>query len=283
MFLVRRKVGKIIVIILLAVLLKGTILLETAIDYLPHCEVLERFVPVLANQLDGLAAVRYWGRKISTVIVPFFILIYCNCRIVMELRNKQKEMQQKSIKKRSAKSDVTSSSIRQHYREKRGVRTATKTLVLVVGCYLLSNLVSILLGFWDHLAPRDVERNYYGFLIVSDLASLIRQNQLDKWSIVVVSNSLRSNLTGMNNLYASQDWLVERSKRARDELAYLLQNRRKILVDMTFRLAIDKKMAHDHRTNEEWLTDIQEEDSLQEKRRSRFQSVLAENSADCTK
>ncbi|VDO96821.1 unnamed protein product [Heligmosomoides polygyrus] len=108
-FLVRRKVGKIIVIILLAVLLKGTILLETAIDYLPHCEVLERFVPVLANQLDGLAAVRYWGRKISTVIVPFFILIYCNCRIVMELRNKQKEMQQKSIKKRSAKSDVTSS------------------------------------------------------------------------------------------------------------------------------------------------------------------------------
>lgn len=64
-------------------------------------------------------------------------------------------------------------SIRQHYREKRGVRTATKTLVLVVGCYLLSNLVSILLGFWDHLAPRDVERNYYGFLIVSDLASLV--------------------------------------------------------------------------------------------------------------
>lgn len=36
---------------------------------------------------------------------------------------------------------------------------------------------------------------------------------------------------------------MERSKRARDELAYLLQNRRKILVDMTFRLAIDKKMV----------------------------------------
>ncbi|VDM70794.1 unnamed protein product, partial [Strongylus vulgaris] len=171
-------------------------------------------------------------------------------------------------------------SIRHYYREKRGVRTATKTLVLVVGCYLLSNHVSILLGFWEYLAPSEIKNYYYEYLIVSDVASLltvfgclmrlpiycvsdirirkaigralfrcrvrtipteVRQNQLDKWSIVVVSNSLRSNLTGMNNLFASQEWLPGRSKRARDELALLLQNRRKILVDMAFRLAAENK------------------------------------------
>ncbi|KAK5977971.1 hypothetical protein GCK32_018153 [Trichostrongylus colubriformis] len=108
-FLVRRKAGKIIVIVLMSIVLKGTILLETRIDYLPHCDDLERYVPVLANQLDSLGAIRYWGRKMSTVIVPSFILIYCNCQIVMELRQKHKEHQQKSIKKRSARSSVTTS------------------------------------------------------------------------------------------------------------------------------------------------------------------------------
>ncbi|VDL62792.1 unnamed protein product [Nippostrongylus brasiliensis] len=276
-FLVRRKVGKIITIVLLAILLKGTMLLETEIEYLPHCDELERFVPVVADELDDFAAVRYWGRKISTVIVPFFILIYCNCRIVMQLRHRQKETQKQSLRKRSTRGSVTNSSIRQHYREKRGVRTATKTLVLVVGCYLLSNVVSVLLGLWEHVAPDGVESNYYRYLVVSDIASLltivgclmrlpiycvsdarirkavgrallrcrvrtiptkVRQNQLDKWSIVVVSNSLRSNLTGMNNLYASQNG--------------------------------------DHSTNELWLTDIMEEESDPERKSSRFQSVLAE-------
>lgn len=40
-----------------------------------------------------------------------------------------------------------------------------------------------------------------------------------------------------------KDWMAGRSKRAKDELAYLLQNRRKILVDMAFRLAMDGKMV----------------------------------------
>ncbi|RCN34696.1 hypothetical protein ANCCAN_19447 [Ancylostoma caninum] len=270
-----------------------------------------RYVPVLANYLGSFAAVRYWGRKISTVIVPFFILIYCNYRIVLQLRQKQKQTQQQSIKKRSLRGSVTSSSIRHYYREKRGVRTATKTLVLVVGCYLLSNFVSILLGFWEYMAPSEIIKYYYGYLIVSDIASLltvfgclmrlpiycvsdarirkavgralfrcrvrtipteVRQNQLDKWSIVLVSNSLRSNLTGMNNL----DWMAGRSKRAKDELAFLLQNRRKILVDMAFRLAMDSRMENcDNSTHEVWLTDIQEEELLPDCRRSRFRSMMA--------
>lgn len=43
MFLVTRKVGKIIAITLLAIVLKGTVLFETDIEYLPYCDELERF------------------------------------------------------------------------------------------------------------------------------------------------------------------------------------------------------------------------------------------------
>uniref|UniRef100_A0A7I4YQV5 G_PROTEIN_RECEP_F1_2 domain-containing protein n=1 Tax=Haemonchus contortus TaxID=6289 RepID=A0A7I4YQV5_HAECO len=314
-FLVKRKVGKMVTIVLTAVALKGTILLETKIEYLPHCRGLERYVPILADQVDGLAGIRYWGRKVSTVIVPFIVLICCNCLIVMELRSKQRESQQKSIKKRSGRIGVTISSIRQHYREKRGVRTATKTLVLVVGCFLLSNLVSIVIGFWGYLPSRVTNSNYYGFLIVSDIASLltvfgclmrlpiycasdarirkavgralfrcrvktipikVHQDQLDKLSMVVVSNSLRSNLTGMNTLFASQERMGGRSKRARDELAFLLQNRRRILVDMAFQLTIDRMQQNcDHCAKDNWLTEIQEEGSA-DGRESHIRSVIAD-------
>nr|CDJ90505.1 unnamed protein product [Haemonchus contortus] len=71
----------------------------------------------------------------------------------------------------------------------------------------------------------------------------VHQDQLDKLSMVVVSNSLRSNLTGMNTLFASQERMGGRSKRARDELAFLLQNRRRILVDMAFQLTIDRMVS----------------------------------------
>ncbi|PAV83893.1 hypothetical protein WR25_14484 [Diploscapter pachys] len=85
----------------------------------------------------------------------------------------------------------------------------------------------------------------------------VPQNHLDRWSIVVVSNSLRSNLTGQP--MQSQEWLMNsRSKRARDELAYLLQNRRRIIVDMTLRLAKD---TFEEETGEMWLTSIQEDES----------------------
>ncbi|KAK6753448.1 hypothetical protein RB195_012811 [Necator americanus] len=245
-FLVRRKVGKVVAITLIATLLRGTILFETSIEYLPYCDELDR-------------------------------------------------------------------SIRHYYNEKRGVRTATKTLVLVVGCYLLSNLVSIIIGFWDHLASSHIKNYYYGYLIASDIASLltvfgclmrlpiycvsdprirkavgralfrcrvrtiptklfpVRQNQLDKWSIVMVSNSLRSNLTGMNN----QDWLCGRSKRARDELAFLLQSRRRILVDIAFRIGVNGKMGNsDSSSHEVWLMGIPEEELLSERRNSHYQSLM---------
>uniref|UniRef100_A0A914QNA5 Uncharacterized protein n=1 Tax=Panagrolaimus davidi TaxID=227884 RepID=A0A914QNA5_9BILA len=88
-------------------------------------------------------------------------------------------------------------------------------------------------------------------------------NNLEKWSIIIVSNSLRSNFTGM----LSQDW---KGKKSFDQLGAIVQNRRKFLVQMTINLAKKEqqeklpKLIH-HREESTGnditcLTDIQEEE-----------------------
>ncbi|CAI4224824.1 unnamed protein product [Auanema sp. JU1783] len=315
-FMVRKKVSVFISLLITATIIKGTLFFETSIAHLVNCPLMERYIPIQNSIVDDFSAYRFWGRKSITVIIPFIMLIYCNVRIVSQLKIRRREEYEQSIKKRSLRGSVTSASIRKHYNDKKGVRVATRTLVLVVGCYLFSNSLSTIVNFWEYSNLKTVEINYYSFLILSDVALLltifgcalrlfiycasdgrirkatgraffrwrykalpmeVQQNQLDRWSIVVVSNSLRSNLTNMNGMFASQDWLCGRSKRAKDELAFLLQNRRKILVDMTFRLSIDPKSHHndEHETAEDWLTDIQEEDTHYERNSSQFRSLQA--------
>ncbi|KAI1730045.1 7 transmembrane receptor (rhodopsin family) domain-containing protein [Ditylenchus destructor] len=214
-----------------------------------------------------------------------------------------------------------------NYEDKRGVRVATRTLVMVVGCYLIANSMTTVLNIWEYF---DVEflryRHYFAYLIASDLAALLtifgcalrlpiyfvndkrirkaicrallrcryfhrlvagggqqlrelaEANHLcEKWSIVIVSNSLRSNLTGM---LSQVDLATFTGKRSFDQLAILVQNRRSFLVQMTINLGSVRELNRD--TNEEhpninktrrkitgdgesatYLTDIQEEDEDQ--------------------
>jgi len=56
---------------------------------------------------------------------------------------------------------------------------------------------------------------------------------LEKWSLILVSNSLRSNLTGM---LSQVDWATFHGRKSFDQLAVLVQNRRRFLVQMTINL-----------------------------------------------
>ncbi|CAJ0939413.1 unnamed protein product, partial [Mesorhabditis belari] len=261
---------------------------------------------------------RFWSRKIFTVLVPFISLIYCNARIVIQLREKHEETREQSMKKRSLRGALlTTGSIRKHYNEKKGVRVATRTLLLVVGCYLISNLISTIVNFWLFFDPVTLESNYYLYLVISDFSTLLTicgcacrlpiycvadkrirkalmrallrwqhkarpievlERNLEKYSIVVVSNSLRSNLTNQPQMFNSQD-LVNGRPRARDELALLLQNRRKILVDMTLILGTDRGPIIEEETTAEvtYLTDLHEEhqELLKPRRPSKFREMLA--------
>ncbi|CAJ0582542.1 unnamed protein product, partial [Mesorhabditis spiculigera] len=315
-WMVRRKVFVTAGAVAFATIFKGTLFLETTILHLPYCQPLERYIPVWVSVNTHWDAMRFWTRKVFTVLVPFILLIYCNVRIVLELRQRREETREQSLKKRSIRGPLlTTGSIRKHYNEKKGVRVATRTLLLVVGCYLLSNLVSTVVNFWQFFDPVTLESNYHFYLIISDVSTLLTicgcacrlpiyctsdkrirkalirallrwrhkarpievlEKNLEKYSIIVVSNSLRSNLTG-HQMMNSQDWITGRP-RARDELAMLLQNRRKILVDMTLILGAERGRIAEEDTTVELtlLTDINEDNEpLCPRRPSAFRQILA--------
>nr|CAD2128866.1 unnamed protein product [Meloidogyne enterolobii] len=156
-----------------------------------------------------------------------------------------------------------------------GVRIATRTLVMVVGCYLISNSLSTALNIWEYFDLKLLrQNNFHIYLMITDIATLLTicgcalrlpiyvsndrrirkaicrvfirlrfgfcknskpkseeilrqegiERFLEKYSIAIVSNSLRSNLTG------------NFENKGINQLAMLLQNRRRFLVQMTINL-----------------------------------------------
>ena len=56
-----------------------------------------------------------------------------------------------------------------------GIRVATQTLVMVVGCYLIANSLATVLQVWEFFDGDFLRRKHaYGYLIASDLAALVR-------------------------------------------------------------------------------------------------------------
>ncbi|KAK0410822.1 hypothetical protein QR680_005345 [Steinernema hermaphroditum] len=316
-FMVRRKIYVIVAILVLSLFFKGSLFLEMETLYLPECAELESVIPIWIHTGSFWQSLRFWFRKVFTVIVPFLILAYCNIRIVSQLRRGQRESVKKSLRK-SRRGRYNSGSVKRRYNEKKGVRIATRTLVMVVGCYLFSNSLTTVINIWEFF-DADFLRydHYYGYLLCSDFASLlticgcalrlpiyvvndhrirkaiwraflrcryrrlsqlkeIAAGNLEKWSIVIVSNSLRSNLTNANP-GVSQEFNGFSGKKSYAELARLMQNRRRLLVEMTITLSAAEPEKKPRRPYEEsttgdisFLTDIQEEDTdmLNECRRS---------------
>ncbi|TKR60612.1 hypothetical protein L596_027835 [Steinernema carpocapsae] len=317
-FMVKRKIYVILTIFALSLLFKASLFLETSILRLPDCPELESVIPVWIHAESVGQSIRFWIRKVFTIIFPFLILAYCNIRIVTQLRHGQRESAKKSLRK-SRRSRYNSGSVKRRYNEKKGVRIATRTLVMVVGCYLFSNSLTTVINIWEFFDAEFLRyANYYSYLLCSDFASLlticgcalrlpiyvvndhrirkaiwraflrcryrrlsqlkeIAAGNLEKWSIVIVSNSLRSNLTNANGGHSQMDYNGYNGKKSYAELARLLQNRRRLLVEMTITLSAAESEKKPRKPYEEsttgdisFLTDIQEEDTdmLAECRRS---------------
>uniref|UniRef100_A0A1I7XZT9 G_PROTEIN_RECEP_F1_2 domain-containing protein n=1 Tax=Steinernema glaseri TaxID=37863 RepID=A0A1I7XZT9_9BILA len=172
-FMVRRKIYVIAFIVVLSLIFKASLFLETETLYLPECPELMSVIPVWIHSDSFWQSVRFWIRKIFTIIVPFFVLAYCNICIVSQLRKGQRESVKKSLRK-SRRGRYNSGSVKRRYNEKKGVRIATKTLVMVVGCYLFSNSLTTVINIWEFF-DSDFLRydHYYAYLLWSDFASLV--------------------------------------------------------------------------------------------------------------
>uniref|UniRef100_A0A914DXX5 G-protein coupled receptors family 1 profile domain-containing protein n=1 Tax=Acrobeloides nanus TaxID=290746 RepID=A0A914DXX5_9BILA len=324
-FMVSNKIFVFIIILIMAAILKVTLYFETDLLILEHCPMLDSIVPIWIENSTCLVTLRLVIRKCFTIFLPFFILAYCNLNIVLNLKKKSKDLLSKratSFRRQnqnrgSVKKAQRTGSIKRVYTEKRGVRVATRTLVMVVGCYLISNFMTTIINIWEYFDKQTLRyEHYYEYLIASDIAYLLtivgcalrlpiyvvndhrirkailrafircryRKSQqfkditagnLEKWSIVIVSNSLRSNLTGVFN----QEWSAFKGKKSFDELGNLLQEKRTLIVQMAINLAnanennkssTSKQFDESILGEKTCLTDIQEEDSelLWEHRRS---------------
>ncbi|KAI6212599.1 hypothetical protein M3Y94_00045100 [Aphelenchoides besseyi] len=300
-------------IVFLSFMFKATLYLETDTMILPFCNDLENVIPIwLTNAHDSTASLRFWTRKICTIILPFLLLAFCNAHIVLHLRRKRRQQTKGAVQSQqtngvpsqhhqlvqqrhaSASSQTRRQSIRRRYSEKKGVRIATRTLVMVVGCYLISNSLTTVINIWEYIDMKFLRyEHYYAYLIASDISALltiagcalrlpiyvmndgrirkaifralirfrycgsahnlhnIANGNLEKWSIVIVSNSLRSNLT---NAFSYD----VRGKKSFDQLAVLVQNRRRFLVQMTINLGMVQELGKERSFSSTDLTDSDE-------------------------
>ncbi|KHN74253.1 hypothetical protein Tcan_17892 [Toxocara canis] len=308
--LVHHKRSVFVAIFALSLLFKATLYFETTIIILEHCPIMESILTIWVSSGYAGDIIRFWMRKLFTIIFPFIVLAFCNWQIVVQLRQRRsawKNSIRREIMRRSMRKKGTSAaSDRKRYMERKGVRIATRTLVMVVGCYLISNLTTTVISTWEFLDGSTLRyEHFYAYLIASDIAALlaivgcalrlpiyaindrrIRKaifraflrcryrrierlkeaaiDNLEKWSIVIVSNSLRSNLTAATGMHPSQENCPIRCRKSLDELAFLLQCRRRLIVDMTFTLTAERKRkAHSDESvtvDDSFLTDIQEEE-----------------------
>ncbi|KAI1702953.1 7 transmembrane receptor (rhodopsin family) domain-containing protein [Ditylenchus destructor] len=86
-------------------------------------------------------------RNVVTVLLPFFLLLIMNIKIVSVLRS---NLQLQMIKV----NDV---------QRKKKVRAATRTLLMIVFTYLLANVLNVVLTFWEYINMEALMNDYVAF------------------------------------------------------------------------------------------------------------------------
>ncbi|KAK0411008.1 hypothetical protein QR680_005428 [Steinernema hermaphroditum] len=103
---------------------------------------------------------RLWFRNIITCLLPFFMLAFMNMRIVAVLQKTDFEL-------------LTVEKISEAQRKSR-VRAATRTLLLVVFMYLLSNVLNVIVTIWEYIDMKSLSDEFLPFYIFSvDIVSLL--------------------------------------------------------------------------------------------------------------
>uniref|UniRef100_A0A7I4YRL2 G_PROTEIN_RECEP_F1_2 domain-containing protein n=1 Tax=Haemonchus contortus TaxID=6289 RepID=A0A7I4YRL2_HAECO len=167
--------------ILFGVISKGTMCLEFEFYDNPECEGLitqtDMRYPDFVFNTPYNVVWRFWYRNFVTVFAPFFILAYFNIRIVKALTKHTKltvcQLAGNALLEQ-AKRKMSENPILDPVKRKANARSATRTLVMVVCCYLVSNIISVALTIWEHLDKESLLTHYSNmYAIAVDLVSLL--------------------------------------------------------------------------------------------------------------
>uniref|UniRef100_A0A914VYJ3 G-protein coupled receptors family 1 profile domain-containing protein n=1 Tax=Plectus sambesii TaxID=2011161 RepID=A0A914VYJ3_9BILA len=153
---------KLIICSLIAALIsKGTFIFEVELVQNGNCTGLTEFKPTLAaivhNYFYG-TIFKFYIRNLLTVFIPFFLLAYLNARILNILRQQHRSARMF----RFAASD-----------HKDKVRSASRTLVLVVFTYLISNVLNVAVTAWEHIDMDSVELQWEFYEWCTDIISVL--------------------------------------------------------------------------------------------------------------
>ncbi|CAB3405844.1 unnamed protein product [Caenorhabditis bovis] len=153
--------------VFLGIISKGTICIEFELVSHEDCAgqmtaTTMKFRPfVFETQYHYLF--RFWYRNFVTVFAPFFILLYLNVRIVKEL----------SSYTTATICLITTGSTVDLQKRKANARAATRTLVMVGCCYIISNIINVILTSLEQ-ANNHIAQDYPDLYIVAiDLVSLL--------------------------------------------------------------------------------------------------------------
>lgn len=154
--------------ILFGVISKGSMCLEFELYEVPECEGMmtqtQMRYPDFVFDTPYNVVWRFWYRNFVTVFAPFFILAYFNIRIVKALTKHTK----------MTVCQLAGNALVEKAKRKATARAATRTLVMVVCCYLISNIISVALTIWEHLDKESLRNDYVNmYAIAIDLVSLL--------------------------------------------------------------------------------------------------------------
>uniref|UniRef100_A0AC34GS20 G-protein coupled receptors family 1 profile domain-containing protein n=1 Tax=Panagrolaimus sp. ES5 TaxID=591445 RepID=A0AC34GS20_9BILA len=148
----RKQIG--VTAILIGVFAKITLAFEFEITVTKQCigtmnEYSLNLSSFATNRLYNLVW-RLWFRSIVTVLLPFFLLGFVNAKIVLVLQRSE-FAQLLHLEKIS------------EVQRKSRVRAATRTLLLLVFTYLLSNILNVCLTIWEYIDMNSLTVNFYAF------------------------------------------------------------------------------------------------------------------------
>ncbi|VDO23526.1 unnamed protein product [Haemonchus placei] len=175
----RKRVAVITLVLLLALVMKGSVYFELEMQFLPHCPIftsLRLDLSELTRSESYKTIWMFWCRNFLNVFLPFSLLLMLNTATIANLNRYSKESviekpQQSCVQK--LPSLIHGSAAAAEARKKK--KDATRTLAALVTVYLLANTLNLLLTIMEFIRPEWLrnlgEGRIYKYL--ADLSSLL--------------------------------------------------------------------------------------------------------------
>ncbi|KAI1725101.1 7 transmembrane receptor (rhodopsin family) domain-containing protein [Ditylenchus destructor] len=166
--------------VMIGIIFRGSIFFEIETYRLPHCTGLSSMGVVLSQIASNPyydSIWRFWIRRIVTIFLPFFVLAYCNSAILYSVQSDEaKDQRVKTLMLFLAKGTprkYVQRPFRASIQKSPRVRSATRMLIAVVSCYLIANLLDVILATWEYIDGESLAEMSAFYTVATDISSLL--------------------------------------------------------------------------------------------------------------